>query len=49
MWRIGVMGHSAQQANVMLCLTALEQALRRFSFVPPGSGTAAAEAIYART
>jgi alanine-glyoxylate transaminase/serine-glyoxylate transaminase/serine-pyruvate transaminase len=46
MWRIGIMGHSAQQANVMLCLVALEQALRRQGFSPLGSGPAAAEAIY---
>jgi alanine-glyoxylate transaminase / serine-glyoxylate transaminase / serine-pyruvate transaminase len=46
MWRIGIMGHSAQKTNVMLCLVALEQALRRTGFSPPGSGTAAAEAIY---
>jgi len=47
MWRIGIMGHSAQKANVMLCLVGLEQALRRFGFSPLGSGTSAAEAIYA--
>jgi len=47
MWRIGVMGYSAHKANVMLCLTALEQALRRQGFSPPNSGTAAAERIYA--
>lgn len=27
MWRIGIMGHSAQKANVTLCLVALKQAL----------------------
>jgi alanine-glyoxylate transaminase/serine-glyoxylate transaminase/serine-pyruvate transaminase len=46
MWRIGIMGHSAQQANIMLLLAALEHALPRQGFSPPGSGTAAAEAIY---
>jgi aspartate aminotransferase-like enzyme len=46
MWRIGIMGHSAQQANVMLLLAALEQALIRQGFSPVGSGTHAAEAIY---
>lgn len=46
MWRIGIMGHSAQQANVMLLLAALEQALIRQGFSPLGSGTHAAEAIY---
>jgi alanine-glyoxylate transaminase/serine-glyoxylate transaminase/serine-pyruvate transaminase len=49
MWRIGVMGHSAQQANVMLLLAGLEQALRNDGFVPGGSGTAAAAEVYARS
>jgi len=40
MWRIGVMGHSAQRANVMLVLEGLSQALDR-----PGA-TAAAAATY---
>jgi alanine-glyoxylate transaminase/serine-glyoxylate transaminase/serine-pyruvate transaminase len=48
MWRIGIMGHSAQQANVMLLLAALEHALTRQGFSPHGSGTAAAEAMYSR-
>jgi alanine-glyoxylate transaminase/serine-glyoxylate transaminase/serine-pyruvate transaminase len=48
MWRIGVMGHSAQRANVMLLLTGLEQALRRRGFRPSGSGTAAAATVYTR-
>ncbi len=42
MWRIGVMGHSAQQANVMLLLSGLEQALNR-----PGA-TSAAQDVYFR-
>jgi alanine-glyoxylate transaminase/serine-glyoxylate transaminase/serine-pyruvate transaminase len=46
MWRIGIMGHSAQRANVMLLLAAMEHALCRHGFAPPGSGTAAAEAVY---
>jgi alanine-glyoxylate transaminase / serine-glyoxylate transaminase / serine-pyruvate transaminase len=46
MWRIGIMGHSAQQSNVMLLLAALEQALSRQGYVSKSSGTAAAEAIY---
>jgi alanine-glyoxylate transaminase/serine-glyoxylate transaminase/serine-pyruvate transaminase len=46
MWRIGIMGHSAQRANVMLLLTALEQALRRQGYRPRESGTQAAEAVY---
>jgi alanine-glyoxylate transaminase/serine-glyoxylate transaminase/serine-pyruvate transaminase len=48
MWRVGIMGHSAQRANVMLVLSGLEQALRHHGFTPRGSGTAAADAIYAR-
>ncbi|GAC1315779.1 MAG: alanine--glyoxylate aminotransferase family protein [Chloroflexota bacterium] len=46
MWRIGVMGHSAQQSNIMLLLSALEYALRRQGYKPPTSGAAAAEDIY---
>jgi len=46
MWRIGIMGHSAQQANVILVLSALEQILQRQGFQPRGSGAAAAEAVY---
>ena len=48
MWRIGIMGHSAQRANVILLLAALDHALRRQGFkkTPPGSGIAAAEAVY---
>jgi alanine-glyoxylate transaminase/serine-glyoxylate transaminase/serine-pyruvate transaminase len=48
MWRIGIMGHSAQRANVMLLLAALEHALKRQGFSAHGSGTAAAETIYSR-
>jgi alanine-glyoxylate transaminase/serine-glyoxylate transaminase/serine-pyruvate transaminase len=46
MWRIGIMGHSAQRANVILLLAALEQALRRQGYEARASGTAAAEVIY---
>ena len=46
MWRIGVMGHSAQQANVMLLLDGLEHTLRRSGFTPHASGTAAAHEVY---
>jgi aspartate aminotransferase-like enzyme len=46
MWRIGTMGHSAQQANVMLLLAALEHALTRQGWHAERSGTAAAEAVY---
>ena len=48
MWRIGVMGHSAQQANVVLVLEGLEHALRRAGFEPRASGASAADAVYAR-
>ncbi|MCA1645717.1 MAG: alanine--glyoxylate aminotransferase family protein [Chloroflexi bacterium] len=48
MWRIGIMGHSAQQANVMLCLVALEHGLRRCGYSPTGNPMAAAEAVYGR-
>jgi alanine-glyoxylate transaminase/serine-glyoxylate transaminase/serine-pyruvate transaminase len=46
MWRIGVMGYSAQRANVMLLLTGLEQALRASGFAPGASGANAAAAVY---
>ena len=49
MWRIGVMGHSAQRANVLLVLAGLEHALRCQGFEPTGSGVAAAEAVYTRS
>jgi alanine-glyoxylate transaminase/serine-glyoxylate transaminase/serine-pyruvate transaminase len=48
MWRFGVMGYSAQRANVMLLLTGLEQALRTDGFTPTGSGASAAAAVYDR-
>ena len=47
LWRIGIMGHSAQRANVMLLLGGLERALARHGFAPEGSPTQAAEAVYA--
>lgn len=49
MWRIGIMGHSAQQANVMLLLSGLERALCRRGLTPRGSATAAADAVYRRS
>jgi alanine-glyoxylate transaminase/serine-glyoxylate transaminase/serine-pyruvate transaminase len=49
MWRIGIMGHSARRANVMLLLSALEHVLRRQGYTPPASGAAAAEAVYGAT
>ncbi len=48
MWRIGIMGHSAQRANVMLLLSALEVALRRQGFTPHASGPAAADTVYSQ-
>jgi alanine-glyoxylate transaminase/serine-glyoxylate transaminase/serine-pyruvate transaminase len=45
MWRAGVMGHSAQRANVTLLLAGLEQALRGEGFMPEGSGVGAAAAV----
>ncbi len=48
MWRIGIMGYSASQANVVLVLAALEQALRREGRrVEGGAGVAAAMAALA--
>lgn len=47
MWRVGVMGYSAQRRNVTLLLSGLEHALRQRGFTPKGSGMAAANAIYA--
>lgn len=46
LWRIGIMGYSAQRANVMLLLTGLEQALRSNGFLARGSGASAAVAVY---
>jgi len=47
-WRIGTMGHSAQRQNVLLCLAALEQVLRRQGWrAAPGAGVEAAAAHYA--
>jgi alanine-glyoxylate transaminase / serine-glyoxylate transaminase / serine-pyruvate transaminase len=47
-WRIGLMGESSTQQNVLLVLSALERLLRaagcRFE---PGAGVAAASAVYA--
>ena len=40
MWRVGIMGHSAQRANVMLLLSGLEQILQL------SGGVTAAETVY---
>jgi alanine-glyoxylate transaminase / serine-glyoxylate transaminase / serine-pyruvate transaminase len=47
-WRIGLMGYSSRQANVLLFLAALEQLLaeQKHCF-EPGSSIAAANAVYA--
>jgi alanine-glyoxylate transaminase/serine-glyoxylate transaminase/serine-pyruvate transaminase len=42
-WRIGLMGESSSEANVLLALSALERVLPRFGHaVEPGAGVAAA-------
>jgi (S)-ureidoglycine---glyoxylate transaminase len=47
-WRIGTMGYSARRQNVLLCLAALESALRREGFAcAPYAGVDAALAHYA--
>ncbi|HEY3059562.1 MAG TPA: alanine--glyoxylate aminotransferase family protein [Chloroflexota bacterium] len=48
MWRIGIMGHSAQRANVYSVLGALEAALQRQGYTPHASALAAADAIYSQ-
>ncbi len=48
-WRIGLMGYSSSEANVLYFLTVLEQALREQGFeVPQGRGVTAARAIYSK-
>jgi alanine-glyoxylate transaminase/serine-glyoxylate transaminase/serine-pyruvate transaminase len=48
-WRVGLMGYSSSEANVMYFLTALEQILREQGFeVPRGSGATAAKEFYSR-
>jgi len=48
-WRIGTMGYSARRQNVLLCLAALESALRAEGFSsPPGAGVEAARAFYVK-
>jgi len=47
-WRIGTMGYSARRENVLLCLAALEQVLRREGWkAEAGAGVDAAAAHYA--
>jgi alanine-glyoxylate transaminase/serine-glyoxylate transaminase/serine-pyruvate transaminase len=45
-WRIGLMGHSANQRNVLLCLGALETVLAEMGVVTPGRALPAARAVY---
>lgn len=48
-WRIGLMGHSSTQHNVLLLLSALEQALQAQGLpLTPGAAVAAANQVYAR-
>jgi alanine-glyoxylate transaminase/serine-glyoxylate transaminase/serine-pyruvate transaminase len=46
-FRVGLMGASSTQENVLLVLEALESALRAEGFTPAASGRAAAEQFYA--
>ena len=47
-WRIGVMGYSANRSNVLLCLNALETILHGMNYpVEPGAATEAAQGVYA--
>ncbi len=47
-WRIGLMGESSTQSNVLLVLSALESILRKQGFsCPPGAGVSAAQTVYA--
>lgn len=48
-WRVGLMGHSSSEANILYFLTALEQTLREQGFeVPGGAGATAAKEFYSR-
>jgi alanine-glyoxylate transaminase/serine-glyoxylate transaminase/serine-pyruvate transaminase len=47
-WRIGLMGYSSQEKNVMLVLSALETCLADLAYpLEPGAGTGAAASVYA--
>lgn len=46
-WRIGLMGAGSTRRNVMLCLSALRDALAAQGHAPPGDPLAAAQAAYA--
>ncbi|MBU1207644.1 MAG: alanine--glyoxylate aminotransferase family protein [Proteobacteria bacterium] len=48
-WRVGLMGYSSSEANVLYFLTALEQALREQGFeVPRGAGAIAAKEFFSK-
>jgi len=48
-WRVGLMGYSSTETNVLYFLTALEQTLRAQGFeVPKGAGVTAAKEFYSR-
>jgi alanine-glyoxylate transaminase/serine-glyoxylate transaminase/serine-pyruvate transaminase len=47
-WRIGLMGHSSRERNVLSCLTALESVLGRQGHpIESGAALSAAKAVYA--
>jgi len=46
-WRIGLMGHAANEHNVLLCLGALEAVLAEMGAATPGLALPAARAVYA--
>lgn len=49
-WRVGLMGYSSNETNVVYFLTALEQILREEGFeVPRGAGASAAREFYTKT
>ncbi|MFO8003890.1 pyridoxal-phosphate-dependent aminotransferase family protein [Thioalkalivibrio sp.] len=45
-WRIGLMGHAANERNVLLCLGGLETVLAEMGAVTPGEALPAARAVY---
>jgi alanine-glyoxylate transaminase / serine-glyoxylate transaminase / serine-pyruvate transaminase len=45
-WRIGLMGHTANERNVLLCLGALESVLADMGAVSSGQAVPAARAVY---
>jgi len=45
-WRIGLMGHAANERNVLLCLGGLETMLAEMGVVTPGQALPAARAVY---